>query len=1158
MKKKMNITILSCFLILLTSTIIRASELPTETVNSPNIVIIQMDDIGFDDFSINGNTISQTPNIDRLAESSIQFDNFYVPNVCSPTRASLLTGRDFWRTGVTGMHGGNDYLHKDEVTFAEVLQQNGYATGMWGKWHSGKSEGYWPWQRGFDEAFYAKLYHHYPSNGYLNGEKVSYDDKWSDAQIVDMAIDFMEAKSDQPFLAYVSSLSVHGDWEAPEEYIAKYRNQVETEDFATLLAMQEYADEQIGRLLDYIDNSDFSENTIVFFMSDNGPIRKGESDAEWDLRNNHQFIGSKSKNWKNGIKSPLYVKYKGKYTPQHIEKMCSINDIFPTVLELTNTENPIENPAIDGRSFKLALDGKEEELESHPIILAQWYPVREEENQFAPYKENEKDEYLFEDQKLALIRDDYKLMLNPSTEDNAPIAIDNVVLIDCKNDLLERENIASEHPELVSEMMQDLELWFEGIISAPHSFIRKEVYIGASETMDEVPSYLVYDGTGIINNSHSLDLEADQDVKLIYKLNVKSSGKYLLQLNTKSGINQTVAFDVKVGNNNYQLTLSSNQNNGSTSIVLPQDESLLLEISSPAKLEEMLTLNSLTFTFEESSEPINTTYEPIDENASNETKYLYQNLLEYRNQRVIFGHHFTEMLGASDASWSDDGSSEKSDVKTLVGDFPGVYGYDLGGNFRKYDDFITAAHLAYQRGGIITVSWHAMNMATEGTTYDLTGNPVQEILNRGTAYNTYISHLDSVASIFKIIDAPIIFRPLHENNGGWFWWGADTCTPEEYVELWKLTVDYLKETKGIHHLLYAYSPSKGEFDNRYPGDDYVDIIGTDMYGKTADYPDNFLEAVKRTVNFANTHYKIPALTEFGYSEGIFNSDNTKWYTENIINNLMQDEVASQITYALTWANRSETSYWVPINNDKYTDDFINFYNSPLTVFNEDLVDIYKNPNKMENRYEAELDINIPTEVDDEASEGLFSLLQTDDLLEWNSIVMPKEATFHANISYMNTSEENQYLSIFSNQNFMETVTLSPTNIWTEVPISIQLKKTENIVNLLAESDNIKIDYIEIGEEVKTDNDVTSTAPNIKQEIKLYPNPFENRISVRGLRSTYVEFTLLDNHGKIVYQKDCTLQQQEITLFIPSTLPSGIYFYKVTDQDVIHYGKAIKK
>jgi len=146
----------------------------------PNFIIIQLDDLGWSDIGIHGNKIVETPNIDRLALESVRFNQFYVNPVCAPTRAALLTGRDFLRTGVSHVHGGKDFLHLEEKTIADAFKAGGYVTGIWGKWHCGHTDGYFPWERGFDEAYLAKLYQHKNSHGSLNGQEEEHQD-WDDS-----------------------------------------------------------------------------------------------------------------------------------------------------------------------------------------------------------------------------------------------------------------------------------------------------------------------------------------------------------------------------------------------------------------------------------------------------------------------------------------------------------------------------------------------------------------------------------------------------------------------------------------------------------------------------------------------------------------------------------------------------------------------------------------------------------------------------------------------------------------------------------------------------------------------------------------------------------------------------------------------------------------
>lgn len=183
----------------------------------PNIVLIMVDDLGYDDLSVHGNPIVETPSLDQLALSSVRFTDFTVAAVCAPTRASVLTGRHHYRTGVSGVHGGRDFMRLEEVLILQVLADHGYATGIWGKWHAGKTAGYLPWDRGFDEGYYAELYVNENSYGYTREGLVKHN-KWVSEVITDHAIDFIDRqREEKPFFAYLSFLAPHEPWEAPED-----------------------------------------------------------------------------------------------------------------------------------------------------------------------------------------------------------------------------------------------------------------------------------------------------------------------------------------------------------------------------------------------------------------------------------------------------------------------------------------------------------------------------------------------------------------------------------------------------------------------------------------------------------------------------------------------------------------------------------------------------------------------------------------------------------------------------------------------------------------------------------------------------------------------------------------------------------------------------
>jgi len=249
---------------------------------------------------------------------------------------------------------------------------------------------------------------------------------------------------------------------------------------------------------------------------------------------------------------------------------------------------------------------------------------------------------------------------------------------------------------------------------------------------------------------------------------------------------------------------------------------------------------------------------PIDEEATEETTALYANLGALANEHVLFGHQADLAYGVHWDRRSDSlaraAGDRRSDVKSVTGSYPAVYGWDVGDisqpeaaenldgvPFDKMKNWIVEGH---ERGGVITVSWHMNNLVSGGSAWDTTP-AVSKLLPDSSHHEAYRRALDRFAAFAKDVEAgfwswiggghpvPIIFRPFHEMTGGWFWWGGDNTTPAAYKRLWRFTVEYLRDEKEVHNLLYAYSPdiieSKADYLRYYPGDAYVDILGYDDY-----------------------------------------------------------------------------------------------------------------------------------------------------------------------------------------------------------------------------------------------------------------------------------------------------------------------------------------
>ena len=330
---------------------------------------------------------------------------------------------------------------------------------------------------------------------------------------------------------------------------------------------------------------------------------------------------------------------------------------------------------------------------------------------------------------------------------------------------------------------------------------------------------------------------------------------------------------------------------------------------------------------------------PIDRHALPQVEALYDQLASLKGKGMLFGHHCALTSGKEFEEWPAIENEPRCDVKTAVGDYPAIFSFDFGRGFSQNLPYVIKAG---EMGGIVTISYHISNPMGEKTFYviDKKRREVAGILPGGRNHAFLTAQLDSIADFAHKAVAngekiPIIFRPWHEHTGAWFWWGISSCSEDEFNELWRFTVTYLRDKKDVHNFLYAFSPShpqKNGYGYRNPGPDYYDIAGFDCY-KEEDYAPDFIANAKVTVEYANKHDKIAACTEFGYKKGIQNSKNPKWHTEQFLEPLKNDPLACQMVFAVTWANKGQHR-WVPLQGDLQYDDFVTFYHDPFMIFLE--------------------------------------------------------------------------------------------------------------------------------------------------------------------------------------------------------------------------------
>jgi mannan endo-1,4-beta-mannosidase len=344
---------------------------------------------------------------------------------------------------------------------------------------------------------------------------------------------------------------------------------------------------------------------------------------------------------------------------------------------------------------------------------------------------------------------------------------------------------------------------------------------------------------------------------------------------------------------------------------------------------------------------------PIDKNATKETVELYNRLFRSLDKGIMVGHQDDLAYGHS---WYKEAG--RSDVKDVTGDYPAVIGWELGHvetgagfnldsiYFSDMKQYIKETH---RRGGITTASWHGDNIVTGNTAWDCAQDSVvRTILPDGSNHAKYLLWLDRVAGFFLDLKddngnlIPVVFRMYHEHTGGWFWWGSRQCTPEEYKQLWIMTVEYLRDKKNVHNLLYAYSPSEtsdeAEFLERYPGDGYVDIVGYDCYvsGKDAESAAKYKEAMNRNLEIVTAYAaksgKIPTIGETGM-ESI--PDST-YFTQVVYPVIGKYKIAWVLLWRNAWESNMPNHFYVPFAGHSSSDDFRNFVNKPDILMNEDL------------------------------------------------------------------------------------------------------------------------------------------------------------------------------------------------------------------------------
>jgi mannan endo-1,4-beta-mannosidase len=347
------------------------------------------------------------------------------------------------------------------------------------------------------------------------------------------------------------------------------------------------------------------------------------------------------------------------------------------------------------------------------------------------------------------------------------------------------------------------------------------------------------------------------------------------------------------------------------------------------------------------------TYSPCDKNATKETRWLFSSMQRLIGAGVMLGHHDDMAYGVG---WKFD--ADRSDVKSVTGSYPSVYGWDLakiehdsihdinGIPFKLQKKLVEQV---YERGGINTFCWHMDNPANGKTAWDTTQQTVKELIPGGAYNKAYTDNLDKAAKYLSELKGPegeaipILYRPFHELTGNWFWWCKNTSSAEDFKTLWRFTIDYLRNTKKLYNLLIVFSVadfnSEADFMDRYPGDNYVDFIGFDNYCTQGIplFEKNLNKRLALLDVIAAKHHKVACLAETGF-EGIPSND---WWTKVLLPTLAKYKTS----YVLLWRNANTHHFYAPYPGQQSADDFKQFADSPETMFQSRLtpLSVYGKP-----------------------------------------------------------------------------------------------------------------------------------------------------------------------------------------------------------------------
>lgn len=520
----------------------------------PNIILILTDDQGYGDFGFTGNPNIKTPVLDELASKSVNFNQFYVSPVCAPTRASIMTGKFSLRTGIYDTYNGGAMMATEEITIAEILKENGYRTGIFGKWHLGDNYPMRPHDQGFDFSLV-----HLSGGIGQPGDYLNYfrsDSSYFDPTLLengvqtptkgycsdvytDYLIDFIKKNSDTPFFTYLAFNAPHTPLQLPQKYYDIYAGlKIDSAEYPKkgrdfpeisgdnlesakrVYGMVTNIDYNIGRILSTLKKQKIDKNTLIIFLTDNGP-------EQW--RYNGGLRQKKGSAYDGGIKVPCIMHYPGKFDPKISVDIPSAHiDLLPTILDLCKINQPF---GIDGKSLL-------------PLIQGQSVDWADSRALYFHFQRGYPELY----QNISIRKGDYKLVGN--TDHLA--TIEKFDLFNLKNDPSELNNIVKKSPNIALDLKHTLDTWYNKVIVSKNLI---------SPPLIEIGSY--YENPVVLNRNDakgSPNMWDQDNVYTYWDIDVLEEGLYDINIHFINDLPANGKLVLKIGTIQKTTTNTNHKN----------------------------------------------------------------------------------------------------------------------------------------------------------------------------------------------------------------------------------------------------------------------------------------------------------------------------------------------------------------------------------------------------------------------------------------------------------------------------------------------------------------------------------------------------------------------------------------------------------------------